>query len=220
MDMPDFHRRVLLIALEVCDEHGLVLAGGYAMRAHGLVDRPSLDLDFASFDAPSIPEATRAMAKAFRRHGLTAEEVRGTPLLGRLIITDPAVDESIAVDLMKMPLQRAPVRRHDIPVADLDDMAGMKVAALNGRNVPRDLIDVAAVKDIYSFTTLERLGSLFDDDFDLIRLVDRLETAVETDARVFGHYKLTDDHIESIRQFALDWYKDLALRLARDEIID
>ncbi|WP_157518456.1 hypothetical protein [Herbidospora mongoliensis] len=169
-----------------------------------------MDLDFASFDAPSIPDATRAMAEAFRRHGFTAEEVRGAPLLGRLVITDP----------MKLPLQKAPVRRHDIPVASLDDMVGMKVAALNGRNVSRDLIDVASVRDFYSFTTLERLGSLFDDDFNLIRLVDRLETAVETDARVFGHYNLTDDHIESIRQFALDWYKDLSLRLAGEELGD
>ncbi|WP_285588035.1 nucleotidyl transferase AbiEii/AbiGii toxin family protein [Herbidospora sp. NBRC 101105] len=218
--MPDFHRRVLTVALKVCDEHRLVLAGGYAMRAHGLVERPSQDLDFATFDAPSIPAATRAMAEAFRRHGLAAEEVRGTPLLGRLIVTDPVTEQSMAVDLMKEPLQKAPVHKHDIPVASLEDMVGMKVAALNGRNVPRDLIDVASVREFYSFTTLERLGSVFDDDFNLIRLVDRLETAIETDERVFRQYGLSHDRIECIRQFALDWYNDLSLRLAGDEIAD
>nr|WP_062341416.1 nucleotidyl transferase AbiEii/AbiGii toxin family protein [Herbidospora sakaeratensis] len=220
MEMPDFHRRVLSIALEVCDEHRLVLAGGYAMRAHGLVDRPSQDLDFATFDAPSIPAATGAMAETFRRHGFTVEEVRGTPLLGRLIVIDPVTEQTCAVDLMKEPLQRAPVRKHDLPVASLDDMVGMKVAALHGRSVARDLIDVASVREFYSFGELERLGSLFEDRFSLVNLVERLETATYLDDQIFAQYDLSDEHLATIRQFALDWYNDLSLRLAQHEIAD
>lgn len=41
MDMPPFHRRILDTALEVCEMYGLVLAGGYGMRAHGLVTDPA-----------------------------------------------------------------------------------------------------------------------------------------------------------------------------------
>ncbi|WP_062349492.1 nucleotidyl transferase AbiEii/AbiGii toxin family protein [Herbidospora yilanensis] len=216
MEMPDFHRRVLSVALEVCDEHRLVLAGGYAMRAHGLVDRPSQDLDFATFDAPSIPVATRAMAEAFRRHGFTVEEVRGTPLLGRLIVIDPITEQTCAVDLMKEPLQKEPVRKHDLPVASLDDMVGMKVAALHGRSVARDLIDVASVREFYSFGQLERLGAVFEDRFSLTHLVERLETATYLDDQIFAQYDLSDDHLAEIRQFALDWYKDLSLRLAHE----
>jgi hypothetical protein len=35
-------------ALPVCTRHGLAVAGGYAVRAHGLVERPSEDIDFAT----------------------------------------------------------------------------------------------------------------------------------------------------------------------------
>ncbi|GAA2596063.1 hypothetical protein GCM10010435_89010 [Winogradskya consettensis] len=40
------HRRLAAIALEAAGgEHGLALAGGYAVRMHGMGDRPSGDVD-------------------------------------------------------------------------------------------------------------------------------------------------------------------------------
>lgn len=101
MDMPPFHRRLLEIALEVTDSYGLVLAGGYAMRAHGMVDRPSRDLDFATVTAPSIPDAVEAMAATFRGNGFQVRITRGTPLLGQLIVTDPVLEASCAPALTK-----------------------------------------------------------------------------------------------------------------------
>lgn len=75
MEMPDLHRRVLDAALEMCGAHGLVLAGGYAMRAHGLVDRASQDLDFATFTAASLDEATDDLAGAYRAAGFLVERL-------------------------------------------------------------------------------------------------------------------------------------------------
>ena len=40
------HRRLAEIALRAAgDDYGLALAGGYAVRAHGMGDRPSGDVD-------------------------------------------------------------------------------------------------------------------------------------------------------------------------------
>jgi hypothetical protein len=41
--MEELHRRLLRIGFQAGDDLGLVLAGGYALGAHDLLDRPSQD---------------------------------------------------------------------------------------------------------------------------------------------------------------------------------
>jgi hypothetical protein len=48
--LPAAHLRVLLDGLPVFERYGLLLAGGYAFRAHEILNRPSQDLDFATRD--------------------------------------------------------------------------------------------------------------------------------------------------------------------------
>src|ERR1700689_95265 len=48
--LPPAHLQVLLDGLPVFERYGLLLAGGYAFRAHEIVHRPSQDLDFATRD--------------------------------------------------------------------------------------------------------------------------------------------------------------------------
>lgn len=43
--LPAAHLRVLLDGLPVFERYGLLLAGGYAFRAHEILHRPSQDLD-------------------------------------------------------------------------------------------------------------------------------------------------------------------------------
>ena len=54
--LPAAHRRVLLDGLPVFDQYGLLLAGGYAFRAHDILHRPSRDLDFATRDNTPLPD--------------------------------------------------------------------------------------------------------------------------------------------------------------------
>jgi len=42
------HALLVEAALPVCSRYGLAVTGGYAIKAHGLVDRPSEDIDFAT----------------------------------------------------------------------------------------------------------------------------------------------------------------------------
>ncbi len=57
--LPPAHLRVLLDGLPVSERYGLLLAGGYAFRAHEILHRPSQDLDFATRDGtrttPVVP---------------------------------------------------------------------------------------------------------------------------------------------------------------------
>ena len=47
MNMDDLHRRLLQDVLEVGNDLPFVITGGYAVQAHGIVDRPSRDIDVA-----------------------------------------------------------------------------------------------------------------------------------------------------------------------------
>jgi hypothetical protein len=51
-DMPELPARLLADAIALGTPYPLVLTGGYAMRAHRLVNRPGQDLDVATITAP------------------------------------------------------------------------------------------------------------------------------------------------------------------------
>ncbi len=63
--LPAGHLRVLLDGLDVFEEHGLLLAGGYAFRAHAILYRPSQDLDFATGDYAPLPDIAEHVRQAF-----------------------------------------------------------------------------------------------------------------------------------------------------------
>jgi hypothetical protein len=48
------HKALVDAALPVCARYGLAVAGGYAVKAHGLVQRPSEDIDFATGTAAPL----------------------------------------------------------------------------------------------------------------------------------------------------------------------
>ncbi|MET8141129.1 nucleotidyl transferase AbiEii/AbiGii toxin family protein [Sphaerisporangium sp. NPDC005288] len=224
MDMPPFHRRILDAALQVCDAHGLVLAGGYAMRAHGLVERPSQDLDFATVAFTPLEEITGDLARALERDGLEVRHQRDSARLARLTVSDPVTAQSAAVDLMKEPLQRPAVDMEICPVASMDDVVGMKVGALCGRALPRDFIDVLSVADRYAdrygLPDLERLGALFEDGFSLENLAFKLESGLTLDDALFAQYGLDEREIARVKAFILSWYEDLSLRIAEETELD
>ncbi|KUL23375.1 nucleotidyl transferase AbiEii/AbiGii toxin family protein [Streptomyces regalis] len=66
MKLPDLHRRLLADALRAGDDYELALAGGYAVQAHGLVGRPSQDLDFATRHPASMTDIVRRLADGLR----------------------------------------------------------------------------------------------------------------------------------------------------------
>jgi predicted nucleotidyltransferase component of viral defense system len=103
------------------------------------------------------------------------------------------------------------------PVAHLDDLVGMKVAAAQGRSEPRDLVDVFSVAEFYGFIELERLGALFDLDFDRDDLRFRLEAGTVVDDEEYMAYGLDRDEVDRLRRFLIAWCDDLSMRPAEEE---
>jgi predicted nucleotidyltransferase component of viral defense system len=214
MGFPPFQERILRIVLPACDRFGLVLAGGHAMRMHGLTDRPSRDLDFATAAETPLPEVADGVAETLRAAGMevTAHEV--TARLGRLVVTDPATGQACELDLLREALQRGSVTVADLPVVGLEDAVGLKMRALHERGLARDVIDVAAVAELYGFRELEQLGRLHNEEFSLAELVMRLEFVDLIADEDFEAYGLDEERIRRIRLFVTAWVEDIGLRRA------
>ena len=69
------------------------MAGGYAVKAHGLVERPSEDIDFATGTAAPTEEIVAALAAAYRTVGFEVQVLDAEGRKGHLLVTFPLSDE-------------------------------------------------------------------------------------------------------------------------------
>ncbi|GAA3099584.1 nucleotidyl transferase AbiEii/AbiGii toxin family protein [Streptosporangium carneum] len=214
--LPPFQQRMLQAVLPACTRFGLVLAGGYAMNAHGLTERPSNDLDFATAAETPLPEVADGIADAFREAGLDVTVVEVTPRMGRLVVSDPVTEQSCEFDLLREAFQRQPVIVGDVSVVSLDDAVGLKMRALHERSLARDVIDVASVSHLYGFRELEHLARLHNEEFSLAELVMRLEFVELIADEDFEAYGVGEERVGEIRRFAAAWVEDIGLRRAEE----
>ncbi|MFI1441604.1 nucleotidyl transferase AbiEii/AbiGii toxin family protein [Streptomyces fructofermentans] len=207
---------MLADALAAGRPYGLALMGGYAVQAHGIVHRPSQDLDFATEHPAGMTEIIEQIADSLADKGWRITVVDVAPLKARFLATDPATDATCEVDLLKEVLWRPPVVMDIGPVLDLDldDLIGTKVRALGDRGLARDAIDVHAARDLYTRAELEALAARRPDEFDLRELHDRLESLEWISDAEFEAYGMDPVRITHLRRWAQQWLDDPAQRLA------
>jgi hypothetical protein len=219
--LPAAHMRVLLDGLPVFDTFGLLLAGGYAFRAHEALHRPSQDLDFATKNDTPLPEIAEHVRNAFNSVGYTVRLVEATGRYARLSLRLPGTGEELEMDLMKEALEPGYVTVQVTPAVSvralsLEDTVGLKARAWHDRFVIRDIIDLHAVSGSFSYADLENLARRHEPDLDLEAILDHLAgVAVFTDED-FAEYELDDSTISDLRTWATRWYDDLARRTAAD----
>jgi hypothetical protein len=144
------HRRLAEIALRVAGgEHGLALAGGYAVRLHGMGDRPSGDVDlFTDWQRRAdYGAALDLVVAALTDNGYAVSIEARADTFARLLVAptdDPAAEPQkmeLAADWRAHP----PVVLDIGPVLHPDDAVGNKMSALYGRALARDFLDIHAV---------------------------------------------------------------------------
>lgn len=128
------HALLVEAALPVCAQYGLALAGGYAIKAHGLVSRPSDDVDFATGHSAPVEEITEALADAYRHFGFEVYMIRASGRKGHLDVRLPS-GEAYRVDVLKEPLNHSPTMMSFVPVLALADAVALKVGALHDRGL-------------------------------------------------------------------------------------
>lgn len=218
MNLTHLHRRLLTDVLAIGAPFPLVITGGYAVQAHGLVNRLSQDLDVATENSASMDDIVKVVSAGLTQRGWDIRQIEASPLSGRLIATDPATGEECEVDILKEAFWSPPVATEYGPVLGLDDVIGTKVRALADRGAVRDLIDVHAAARHRTIADLETLGRRHARfEFSLHELRDRLAGAEWWDDQDFAEYGLSPDQIGALRGWALAWITDLDTRLAADE---
>ncbi|MCM0673481.1 nucleotidyl transferase AbiEii/AbiGii toxin family protein [Micromonospora phytophila] len=100
---PPIHRRLAQIALQFGGRYGFALAGGHAIAAHGILDRPSEDVElFADWQRRAdFPTAVDEVFAAYRAEGYRVEIDLRFDTFARLHVTDPAhLDQQHRVELV------------------------------------------------------------------------------------------------------------------------
>jgi hypothetical protein len=145
--MDPFHERLARLALEAAADYGFCLAGGYAVQAHGFVDRVSKDVDLFTTMAAveEFPAARTAVVTALEADGLAVSVERESATFARLAVSDPSLGESSTLELGVDWRAFPPVQLAIGPVLHPVDAAANKLCALFGRAAVRDYIDVHGV---------------------------------------------------------------------------
>jgi Nucleotidyl transferase AbiEii toxin, Type IV TA system len=215
MPVSDLHRRVAVVALAAAHQHGFALGGGNALLAHGVISRPTQDVDLFTDQEHGVPAAADAVEAALRRAGFDAERQDQAGGLADLfpdigeglaewIVTGPG-GEQMVLQLAYFDRGRDPVMMDLGPVLDLEDAVGGKVCALASRVEPRDYADVAAALGRYSPAQLISLARRLDpgltsEDFAYAGLeLDQM------DDRAFAGIGLSQHQVTALRDRFAAW---------------
>jgi hypothetical protein len=137
-----FHHRLAAIGLRTAASHGFALAGGYAVNAHGFIQRPSNDVDLFTTIDTDLTGPTQQIVSAYRDAGLTVEIDYESQHYVRLTVADPTSSAASKVELVADLRLRQPILMEVGPVLHPDDVAGGKVEALFSRAEVRDFYGV------------------------------------------------------------------------------
>jgi Nucleotidyl transferase AbiEii toxin, Type IV TA system len=209
--IPPIHRRLAAIGLRIGGPFGFALAGGHAVAAHGILQRPSEDVDlFADWDRRAdFPAAVDAVIAAYRSDGLEVQVEMQTDLMARLHVTDPNwPDELHRVELVANWRFRPPVQMDIGPVLHPDDVMAGKIDALCNRAAARDFLDIdaAITSGQYTLDRLCEIAREADAGFDrrhfaaMLGLIGRLD-----DLDDFAVYGATPEYLAGLRLRVAEW---------------
>jgi hypothetical protein len=212
--MDSWHRRIAEIALAAAGEnYGLALAGGYAVRAHGMGERPSGDVDlFTDWQRRAdFPAVVGLVVDALAREGFDVTIDSQADTFARLLVTGVDDAQPQKVELAADWRAHPPVLMEIGPVLHPDDAVGNKTAALYGRAVARDFLDVYAIltSGRYSQEDLLVLAEAADSGFDRAMFAHALGAADQVSDQAFAAYGVDDAVIATMRDLFKRWRGEL-----------
>ena len=213
--MEEHHRRIAEIALSAAGKYGLALTGGYAIQAHGIGSRPSGDVDlFLNWRRrDDFDEAVDAVIRALEAQSLTITVVARNETFARLLVADPASEgEPDKVEVAADWRSHDPVMLEIGPVLHADDAVANKIAALYGRALARDFLDVDAIlaSGRYTPERLLELAAAADTGFDRQLFASALGALTQITDAAFLEYGVTAEDIGAMRRRFASWRRTLA----------
>lgn len=182
--LSELQRLVVSIVNEVPEASGFALAGGGALIARGMVDRPTRDLDFFATSAAEVDEALPAIESALQAAHLSVARVHVAHGWARLGITAGGehTELDLAHDFRLLPVETTDTGR----TIATEELAIDKLLALFDRAEARDFVDFAALEPRYGLTYLCDRALEKDGGFDKRVLLERLGRADRLPADEYG----------------------------------
>jgi len=206
-----FHERLARTGLAAAERYGFALAGGYAVQAAGLLERPSEDIDlFTAWERRAeFAAAVSAVIDAYLAEGFSVETERHHDTFVRLNVSDGKRTSN--VELAVDSRANEPIHMTIGPVLHPDDAVTNKMTALYARALARDFIDIdAAIQSgRYDRETLLRLVERADLGFDRRVFAEALGQAQSLDPDDFAPYGIIRQDLDDLRKRFAAWRQDL-----------
>jgi hypothetical protein len=207
------HEQIARIALAAGARYGLALAGGYAVSAHGMGNRPSGDVDlFTSWQhRGEFAEMAVAVVAALEGAGYKVSVIMSAETFTRLTLASPESGAEEKVELAVDWRAHDPVQLAVGPVLHSDDAVANKVCALFGRALPRDFLDVdaAIMSGRYTRERLLDLAAEADNGFDRLVFADALGALTQITDAAFAEYRADPGVIADMRHRFAQWRREL-----------
>lgn len=190
-----FQSEVAKAALGVAAPYGFALGGGQALVSHGIVSRPTEDIDLFTDSDDGIGPASELVETELSKVGFEVEFLPGDTDLSEIFdgFENQLVEfevrrgkHTVRLTLARFDRGLEPVLLDIGPVLHIEDVIGSKVAAMATRAEPRDFVDVAAALRLYTREQLLELAHrsdpalIMDEVAESMRLLDRVPDAVFT----------------------------------------
>lgn len=213
-------RRVTRIALEVVAKDQFALAGSGAIREHGLIDRPTQDVDLFTVQSAErrFEPAVDRLIDRFSAIGYEVAVRRRQPCFAQLTVTSETgvqTNMDLGIDWRAEPATTLKIG----PVLARDDAVGNKVAALFSRGEVRDFLDVDAIRRSgrYSDDDLYRLARRADPGFRLHYLAQRLDQVSSLTPALVADYNVTSQQLDGVKERLLSWRQEVRVRGRRED---
>jgi hypothetical protein len=198
------HEQILRITFALPEADQIALAGGGAMIAHELVERPTQDVDLFTPRPAEVEHIADALARALRAIGAEIDVDRRGPTFVRLLVT-MGDQRRVAVEIAHDARIRPTVQLGFGRVLHPDEVAADKMLALFGRAAARDLVDVHALADRHDLDQLCALATEKDPGFQRAALADALRAAAARPDEAFSELGLTGAALSDLRSWAEGW---------------
>ena len=214
-ELDPFQAEIARIALEVAGAHRFALAGSNALAVHGIIARPTEDVDLFTDSSDGVELVAQRVAVALSRAGFTVSAVTASSDLSDAFegFSQDMAEYEVSRDgrtaglqLVRFDRHHSPVTMEIGPVLHVADVLGSKVAAMATRAEPRDYIDVANALRTYSRSDLVELAHEADPDLDDMEIADAMRRLDRLDDSVFTEqYRLPKTRVRRIRQAFSSW---------------
>jgi hypothetical protein len=215
MPVSELHRRVAAVALRAAAGHGFALGGGNALLAHGVITRPTQDIDLFTDQEHGVEAAAGAVEAALRGAGFAAERLDEAGGLAEVfpgmgeglaewVVTAPDGEE-LRLQLAYFDREREPVAMEVGPVLDIEDVSGGKVCALASRVEPRDYADTARMLERYSPAELIGFARRLDPGLTARDFADAGRQLERIDDEAFSRYGLSTGDVAVLRERFAAW---------------